>query len=175
MLCFHGMTQKAYYNLFNYANNNVISPWVCSADDGMTYLHTIEFAMEETGECKEEDAKYFAIQQAKESAMIQAAINADSKVYVIEVDLPDEKLEIDYSCNNMEYCRRIDSEAFNKYSKDAIIYSFDVNPAFHGFILAGLVNNEQLNTSEIDPVLLKAAQIISKLDYSEIYDDIYSY
>ena len=44
MICWHGMTDKAFRNIKYGENNPVISPWVCSASDDNTYLHVFEFA-----------------------------------------------------------------------------------------------------------------------------------
>jgi hypothetical protein len=173
MLCFHGMTESAFKQFQGFdLDKNVISPWVCSDGDGMTYVHTLEFSETETGE----DGEYaidHAIQQAKESGIIQAAVNDDSIVYVLEVNIPNEILEVDFSCNNMEHCRCLPSEEFNQYAKNAKIHEFSINKFFHVFRLAGFVNHEQFNWCMLDDEIYQAAKVLSSADYSNIYDSLY--
>jgi hypothetical protein len=171
------MTESA-FKRFNGEQVNVISTWVCSDGDGMTYLHTIEHSINELDCTDESEAIQFAIQQAKESAIIQAAIiqaaiNNDSIVYVLQIDLPDESLQIDRSCRNMEYCRCIDSDEFDALKDNAIIHRFEVNLYFHVFRLAGLIKNEQFNVYALDGGLIEACEIIAKTDCSAIYDSLY--
>jgi hypothetical protein len=178
MLCFHGMTEKAFKQWLNKENKdsliNVASPWTCSDSDGFTYLHTIEHAFNECSTEDTDEAISFAIQQAKESAIIQAAINDDSTVFVFQLEIPDEHLIIDNSCENMDYCRCIDSNLFNKFAESATIQSFSVKRALHVFRIAGLINNPQFNKHAIDPDTIKAAEIVAQCDYSRIIDELFN-
>lgn len=173
MLCFHGMTESA-FKQFTGANPDafVISPWSCSDGDNMTYVHTLEFSQTEIGDNSEHAIEH-AIQQAKGSGIIQAAINDDSKVYVIEVELPDDVLEVDYSCENMEHCRCLRSDLFNEYAKTAKIHEFEVNKFFHVFRLAGFINHKQFNWSMLDEDIYQAAKAVASVDCSAIYDNLY--
>ncbi len=178
MLCFHGMTEKAFKQWLNKENKetliNVVSPWDCSESDGLTYLYTIEHAINECRTDDTDEAISFAISQAKESAVIQAAINDDSTVYVFQLEIPDEHLLIDESCENMDYCRCIDSELFNTYAQSATIQSFSVNRTLHVFRIAGLINNSHFNKHAIAPELMKAAEIVAQCDYSAIHEELFN-
>lgn len=173
MKCFHGMTEKAFKQwIEGKCITNVISPWMCSEHDDMTYLHTIENSLSECD--NDQDSAYcHAVQQAKESAIIQAAINSDSRVYVIEMDLPDDMLMVDNSCENMDFCRCIDSDVFDSYRNKAKIGMHSINPYFHVFRIAGLIRNVQFNKYRLDSELVEAAEIISKADYSAIHEFLY--
>jgi hypothetical protein len=175
MRCFHGMTEKAYkqWATTDSKPTNVISPWTVSDNDGFTYLHTIDHAMIECSTDDIDEAKHFAISQAKESAFIQAAVNNDNCVYVIEMELPDELLETDVSCENMDFCKCIDSGTFNRYKEKAIIHCFPVNPMLHIFRIAGLINNNYFNKYELPDEIVEAAKIVSKVDCSSIYEHLY--
>ena len=171
MLCFHGMTESAFKYWIQGKESYAISPWIVSDNDGCTYLHTIEHALEETGDS--EYAKDFAIRQAKESAIIQAAMNNDNGVFVIEIEVPDSMLNIDYSCDNMQHCRYITESEFNALRDKARIHSFSVNSYLHIFRIAGLLNNRHFNKYALDEEIVEAAQIVSNTDFSDIYDSLF--
>lgn len=169
------MTKKAFLNLKHGENNIVVSPWICSKNDNNTYLHTYEFAKNET--LDNDEAFHFGIQQAKESAIIQSVINGDDVVYVIQIEVPDHELEIDYSCSNMEHCRYISCERFNELfhnSENVSVCEFPFNQAFAAFVIASIVDFEQFNRHDVTPSLLSVANIIKKVDYSSIWDEIYN-
>lgn len=174
MRVFHGMTEKAFKAYLSGSDTSgIIGPWTCSDNDGNTYLYPIEHGYSECGTDDEEEAANFCIQQAKESAMIQAACNDDNRVFVFDLNIPDELLQIDKSCENMQFCRFVSVAQFREYAKDAAIHNFSVNRALHVFRIAGLLWNYEFNESGINPELLEAAKIVSNVDYSRIQDYLY--
>lgn len=174
MRVFHGMTEKAFKAYLSGSDESgIIGPWTCSDNDGNAYLYPIEHGFNECSTDCEDEAANFCIQAAKESATIQAAINDDGKVFVFDMTIPDELLEVDYSCENMQFCRFTSIEVFREYAKNAHIHNFSINRALHIFRVAGLIHNCEFNSASIDPELYEAAKLVSKIDCSQIYDSLY--
>lgn len=174
MRVFHGMTEKAFKAYLSGSDESgIVGPWSCSDNDGNAYLYPIDFGFSECSTDDEEEAANFCIQSAKESATIQAAVNDDNKVFVFDLTIPDELLEVDNSCECMQYCRFVPIDVFREYAKNAYIHNFSINRALHIFRVAGLINNHNFNTASIDPELYFAAKTVSNVDFSLIYDSLY--
>lgn len=168
------MTEKAFKAYLSGSDESgIIGPWNCSDNDGNAYLYPIEHGFNECSTDSEEEAANFCIQAAKESATIQAAINDDNRVFVFDLTIPDELLEVDYSCENMQFCRFVPIEVFREHAKNAHIRNFSINRALHVFRIAGLIRNYEFNSAAIDPDLYEAAKIVSNVDFSAIYDSLY--
>lgn len=171
-LVFHGITDKAFKQFGD--KSGIISPWVCSDNDGCMYFHTGESIQSEYDCDDENEIIHHGIQLAGESAAIQSAINDDCIFHVIIADIPEEYLNVDYSCENMEHCRFISIDQFKQeWIKE--IRHFEINRYLHAFRIAGLLNNTQFNKHGIDDYLLKTAEIIANTDYSSIYDELYEF
>lgn len=172
MLCFHGITAKAYeqYKL-RQGKSGVVSPWVCSDNDGYTYVWPLSTCCE--GVDDPEEARHIGIRLARECALTQASVNNDEKVYVIVVDIPEDVLDVDYSCENMENARYIPENAFYNYNPVEIL-EFDCPIYWHPFIISGVFDNYQFNKSAINEDLLQFAKVCKGGENSALYDIIYS-
>lgn len=172
-IVFHGITDKAYRQFGD--KSGIISPWVCSDNDGCMYFHTAEFIQSEYDCDDMEEIINQGVQLASESAAIQSSINDDCTFHVIIADVPEEYLNVDYSCENMEHCRFVWIDQFRQeWIKE--IRHFEISRYLHVFRIAGLLNNNQFNKYGIDNYLLKTAEIIAKTDYySAVCDELYEF
>jgi hypothetical protein len=170
---FHGITGKA-FEAFMHGDfsgekkNEIVSPWVCSESDGFTYLHSLEHSIEEYDD---DYAEYSAIQSAFESAVIQSAMNADNCAYVIQFDFDPDSVEVDYSCENMEHCRRIESSRI-KPENIVKVYKMELNPEFHLFRLLPVFGNTYFNTYALTPEKKQALKTLSRVDCYSVCEQL---
>lgn len=162
---FHGITGKAFEafmqgDFSGQKKNEVISPWVCSDSDGFTYLHSLEYF---ENEYEDDYAENAAIQDAFSSAVLQSAMNSDNCAYVIQFNFDPEEVEVDYSCENMEHCRRIECDKI-KRENIVKVYKLDLNPEFHLFRLLPIFENTYFNKHALTLEKIKALKALSKLD-----------
>jgi hypothetical protein len=163
---YHGTTREGLMAILH-GQGKPCGPWTCSDRDGMTYLWDPERLMA-VGEIEEPEE---AIRRAFESAQFQAAaMGDDTTLYVLELDLDSEGVDVDASCENMEHCGAIPSEYI---TPDRIVrvhagpFSKWVSP----YLLAGRLDSELLNRSAIDEKLLEIAELVAR---QRIFiDDIY--
>jgi hypothetical protein len=144
-----------------------ISPWVCSDDDGMMYFYSTEKIKEEYGiDFSDECVIPYGIDNAYSSASIQAAINGESEIVVLCLDLSDVHYSPDYSCENMAYiadCADCDSVNISHVVK---AYSMPYNQFFAAFTLVSVYDNPLFNIGGIPKDMLEA---VSQLRKAGIY------
>lgn len=108
-----------------------------------------------------EEAHERAKQMAFESAQIAAAVNGSSenKIAVIEYQPVDnEEPNPDTSCKNMEHSGAV--YIYGPVGKVEKIWVTGYSPWFAPLILKGLLGMQYLETSDIDPALLKTAELL---------------
>lgn len=170
---FHGMTRQAFES-FKLGQGKVgISPWTCSDNDGMTYLYSMQKLANEYANDDPDYLIEIGIQLAYESASIQAAINSQSEIIILCLNLENETIDSDYSCENMDHIADcINSHVLN-ISHVVKAYSIKYNQFLAAFTIAGLLNNQYFNAGYIDPMLYIAAKQISKGNIN--IDEIFHY
>lgn len=142
---FHGTTQRGLDAILS-ATGKMAGPWTCSDQDRMTYLWDAQAMV--AGE--DLDDMQGVIQQAFESAQIQAAVLAeDTTMYVLELLLDPEDVEADYSCENMHYAVTVPSTAINRA---AILrtYRCDFSKWDAPLILSGLIGRDHFNEGIVE-------------------------
>ncbi len=164
MKCFHGTTKKGLKSILANVGTKPNAPWVCSEDDGSTYVWP-QNKLEDSYDFEEHEQ---FVCHAFESAEIQAVIADEQEVFVLELEIPDHLLEDDYSCDNMaEVASLIEMSDFET-NMIVSVYKKTLNKWNAPFVIANLLGNEQFNTFCIDENLLEAAEAIQS---AEIYKE----
>jgi len=152
MKCFHGTTLRGLEAIKNKSENKPTNPWCCSDNDGAMYFWPLN-------KLDEEDVN-MGIQQAFESAQVQGAMAEDFELYVLEVEVPDELLEDDYSAENMEtVASYIDISAFD-YKMVVKVYKVKMNPWLAPIVIAALLNNHHFNKDAVGESLMAVAEAL---------------
>ncbi|MCP3681515.1 MAG: hypothetical protein GY861_02400 [bacterium] len=164
MKCFHGTTKKGLNAILANAGVKPNAPWVCSDNDGEMYVWP-QNKLEDSYDFEEQEQ---FICHAFESAEIQAVVSEEVEVFVLEMDIPNDLLEDDYSCDNMA-----DVASYlpmDDFTTDMIVkvYTYKLNKWNAPFVISNLLNNEHFNTYSIDENLLEAAEAIQQ---AKIYKD----
>lgn len=163
MICFHGTTRKGLNSILNNSGVKPTSPWTVSDNDGAMYVwpsdkleNQYDFEEKETMVC-----------HAFESAEIQAVFSQETEVFVLELEIDNDLLEDDYSCDNMsDVASLIDMNDFDK-SMIKNVYKFKLNLWSFPFIVAGLLSNDCFNKYSVDPDLLEVAESLGEECYRE--------
>ena len=171
MICFHGTTKKGLNSILNNAGIKPNAPWVCSESDGSMYVWPQD-KLESSYDFEEKDQ---FICHAFESAEIQAVVADETEVFVIELNIPDDLLEDDYSCDNMsDVASVIDMSDF---TTDMIVkvYSNTLNKWNAPFVISNLLSNQEFNTYSLDEDLLAAAEVIQQAEIDKEPTEFYDY
>ena len=161
MKCFHGTTKKGLNAILNAEGYKPNSPWTVSDNDGAMYLWP-QNKLEDQHDFEENDQM---ICHAFESAEIQAVIEDTTEIFVLEMEVPDELLQDDFSCDNMaDVASFIETGQFNK---DMIVkvYTCKLNRWNAPFIIASLLNNPNFNQWAVDEDLLELAETLQGADF----------
>lgn len=149
---FHGTTKENYENMLK-GNCKDNPTWNCS-DDNEIYLWDAEKNLENS-----DDVKEYCINQAFESAQLTAAIKGkDTDLIVIELEIPSNLIEDDYSCDNMSDVASLIS--FDDFSTDFIKSTFKCSYSAYlsPFVLSGVIGREQFNDCNIEYDLITLAK-----------------
>lgn len=156
----HGTT-KAGYNAIINRTGKESGPWYCSDRDGCTYVYPFDKVEKEWVTEDEEETEQRALQMAFESAQIQTVHNTETTLVAIVIEVPDNLLDDDFSCENMDSI----ASCFNIADWDKVtilnVYECETNIYHKPFVLAGLIGMEQFNDEGIEPALYKTAKIIA--------------
>jgi hypothetical protein len=137
---------------------------MCSENDGEMYVWP-QNKLEDS--CDLEEHEQFVC-HAFESAEIQAVVSDEVGVFVIEMEIPDNLLEDDYSCENMaDVASYVTMDDFET-GMIVHIYRKTLNKWNAPFVISNLLGNGQFNKYCIDENLLEAAEAIQQ---AEIYKD----
>lgn len=154
----HGTTAQGLADILK-GNGKAQGPWNCCDRDGFTYLWDVEALLE--GEGYEDD--HAAIQQAFESAQVQAAIAGDdTTLYVLEVELDADTVAPDQSCENMPYAVVVRETTI---TRDIITkaWAVDFSKWDAPFVLAALVGRDYFEGSSVtDERLVALAEALSE-------------
>jgi hypothetical protein len=162
MKAFHGTTKKGLNAILN-GGSKPNCPWTVSDNDGMTYVWPLD-KLVSANALEDDDASYqteYGIRQAFESAEIQAVMEESEAIFVIELDIPDELLEDDFSCENMDNVASV--LHMNDFDLKFIkkVYIADLNKWSFPFIVSGLLQNEHFNRWAVDEQLVEIAESLT--------------
>ena len=105
---FHGTSADNLNSILeNGLSASEIKLWNCSQD--AVYLWEVERVAESNGH-EEEEEEYkiqMAFKNAAESGQLACAASKDCRVVVLRIELDDQEVEIDNSCENMDYANCI--------------------------------------------------------------------
>lgn len=155
MVLIHG-TSKNNYKLGLKAKNKSI--WNCSAYDKYMYFWDLR-KIQEYDEL-EKNLKY-TIEQALQSAIVQASINKEKILTIVIKKINDTNIkyiEDDFSCPDMSYASCIHSDNLNELEAIIINIKNPLDETFRLFILLSLLNNDYVNKdviNEKDLIILK--------------------
>ena len=169
MKCYHGTTLKNFVNLLN-GGDKPEGIWNCSYMDDCFYVYPMNKIIKT--ECLEDEEDSYirerCIQNALESGLITAAFQMETQdVIVIEMDIPEEELEDDYSCDNMS-----DIASFTgHFDKNWIIglHSTKFSAMYAPFFVPDATNR---NLGYVDDDLLSMAKIVQNSGDSSVFCDL---
>ncbi|MCP4985526.1 MAG: hypothetical protein GY928_05465 [Colwellia sp.] len=170
MICYHGTTKKGLKAILSGVNHKPNNPWCVSDQDGVMYV----WPSNKLAEQYEHEDESQMICHAFESAEVQAVTSDETEVFVLLLDIPEDMLEDDFSCENMsDVASCINLQEFNK-NMIVGIKSHKLNKWNAPFVLSGLLSNPNFNTYSLDDDLLQAAEVIATCevykDPTEFYD-----
>lgn len=168
MKCFHGTTQENFVNLIN-GGDKPSGVWNCSDMDGCFYIHPVS-KFYDVENLDDEQIIDEGIKNALDSASITAAYQMKSqKLVILELDIPEDDLQDDWSCENMS-----DVASFTEYfDKEWIkkVYTTEFNAMYAPFFVPNLNNR---NLGYIPDELRNIAAIVQRSDeMSNVYCDIF--
>ncbi len=140
MKCFHGTTQENFVNLLS-GGEKPSGAWNCSDSDGCFYVYPVS-KFYDVEDMDAEQITEEGIRNALDSASITAAFQMKSqKIVILELDIPEDELQDDWSCENMSDVASF-TEHFDK-SWIKKIYTTDFNAMYAPFFVPNL-NNRNL-------------------------------
>lgn len=161
---FHGTTKQNFDLILQNGFRPECMVWNCS-DDSVTYFHDLSKSEEpeEEIECQRQRM----ITDAFSSAQIAAAVQgfSGSELIVLEVEIEDNYVNDDFSCENMAYrASCVNNEDLNEFGKIVSIHTRNnYNPSLRFFYIAGLVcDNDWINTGELSRLEIEACKVIGK-------------
>lgn len=168
MKCFHGTTQENFVNLIN-GGDKPSGVWNCSDMDGCFYVYPVS-KFYDVENLDDEQIIDEGIKNALDSASITAAYQMKSqKLVILELDIPEDELQDDWSCENMS-----DVASFTEYfDKEWIkkVYTTEFNAMYAPFFVPNLNNR---NLGYIPDELRNIAAIVQRSDeMSNVYCDIF--
>lgn len=159
MKCYHGTTRENALRILSGECKD--SPTWSVSDDEYLYLWC-PAALIDGGECEEEEeADERAIRMAFESAQITAAMSEEpqKELVVLCFELPDEIIEADESCENMNLSRRVeDFEGLEKHHIKTLKTRH--NCRLDALVISGILGNPNLASWRISDDLREAAEVL---------------
>ena len=168
MKCFHGTTQENFVNLLN-GEEKPSGAWNCSDSDGCFYVYP-ESKLDDVENLDAEQITDEGIRNAMDSASITAAFQMKSqKIVILELDIPEDELQDDWSCENMSNVASF-TENFDK-SWIKKIYTTEFNAMYAPFFVPNLNNR---NLGYVPDELRNIAVMVQRSDeMSNVYCDIF--
>lgn len=168
MKCFHGTTQENFVNLLN-DGDKPTGAWNCSDSDGCFYVYPVS-KFYDVESLDVEQITEEGIRNALDSASITAAFQMKSqKIVILELDIPEDELQDDWSCENMSDVASF-TEHFDK-SWIKKIYTTDFNAMYAPFFVPNLNNR---NLGYVPDELRNIAVLIQRSDeMNNVYCDIF--
>lgn len=147
-----GMTMEQYENLL-IKSGKELSSWNVSNYDNLVYFWNVEKIME-TEDLEKEEAIEQARRQAIWSGLTNVANFGSDYLVILELNLPENLIEDDDSCKNMEQASCIHINDFdNNFIWNA--EKAEVSMMLYPFILAGVTKNEYF-VQQYDNILLNS-------------------
>lgn len=158
----HGTTLDGFKAIMgNKGKQGLPAPWTVSDNDNQMYFYDAVAVSEEWGD---EYSPEPAQRQSSEQAVLQLCSGGyGGTVVVLTCDIPDDLLEQDYSCDNMENARCIPCDSFDP-SWIVEIHTREVDQWVIPLHLACILDNSMFNTSQIPETLLTLAQAVGYND-----------
>lgn len=168
MKCFHGTTQENFLNLIN-GGEKPSGAWNCSDMDGCFYVYPVN-KFYDVEDMDAEQITDEGIKNSLDSASITAAFQMKSQnIVILELDIPEEDLQDDWSCENMS-----DVASFTEYfDKSWIkkIYTTEFNAMYAPFFVPSLQNR---NLGYVPDELRNIATMVQCSDeMNNVYCDIF--
>lgn len=175
-LYYHGTSLESFRNIIkNGFNNDDFSNWTCSGNN-TTYFHDLEKYIE-CGEVEDREDKRLVIERAFESGQIAAACqkSKETSIVVLEFEFDDEEIDIedDNSCQNMDCiasCIDNDDIDIDKHLKN--VYICNYNPNLWMFVIASIIDYNYFNIDNFTDLEIQALELISKVDTTNIHEEL---
>lgn len=167
----HGTTKEGLDAIKN-KTGKISGLWECSTTDSYTYVWPFDKVAKEYDCDNENETRERAIQLAFESAQVQAVNSDFDKIYVLELEIPDELLENDESCENMQMASCFDSVCWDDVTI-INIYENDFNMFYKPFIVCNLLNNDYFTWYDLDEKLVILAKALQGKDI--FIDELYEF
>lgn len=176
-IIYHGTSEESYKSIlengFNPIDADVLT-WNCSDSDYVYFYNPLDLL--EHGETdEEENAEQMAIERAFENAKISAAVQKSrgDSVYVLAVEIDQELIEEDDSCQNMELACKVH---VSYLSTDAIIKKFraDYLPSISLAYIAGLNDSDFINLENFSRVEVEMMKVLAKSDLMSMDELLYN-
>lgn len=174
---FHGTSAKNGRLILEQGFQDTERNWTCSVPNQIYF-----WELNAVADCNGLDAEE-TIQRCKELAFESATIAASlqsslsSYIYIFEIDIDEDELSPDLSCECMDEAVWIDARQLNKLIAEGkvemIVHKYKYSPAFKYFYLSSLINNEFLANyllSEEDCEICKALSQSNFYIYEILYD-----
>lgn len=176
MKVYHGTTDKGLKAILSGENHKPNGPWTCSDQDGCMYVWPLNKVDSFSSDDRDEEAETEEqIIRAFESAQVQAITTATKELFVLEIEVPDDLLNDDDSCENMSDVASYLWMSEFKNSMVVKVYSVDFNIWHSPFIVRGLLDNPHFNKYSIDNALIEIAHELSEDCFlGSIYEFEYS-
>ena len=180
MKAFHGTSLKNALAIVNGSTDKNTGIWSVSDNDGAFYFYPVNKIADEYGldiEYDFDDVIYQGINKAKwhgQAATCHAPTDETTFV-VLEMSIPDDLIEDDFSCPNMDSIASfINIDDLGKVTFD-FLHVGSMSVYHRPYVLSNVVwNDECFTDSEIDPDLLAMANLLASAggDGSDIYEAI---
>lgn len=173
MKFYHGTTRENALNILNGGEKNK-PVWNCSYDDYL-YVWSAE-AIKESEGLEEDEVNYYCLNRAFESAQIAAAASEvpQNELIVLVFEFPEADVYEDFSCDNMECARRVNSDLDgNDFTSSLVeVWSHPHNSRLDAFVISSLLENDFF-IKELEQSLLDAAKLIKE---NEVYlDELFTF
>lgn len=177
----HGTTLAGFKAIMAGAGKSLDhNPWTVSDNDGQMYFFDVESVGRDYGHDYDEEqteALNVTANQSFEAARLQyAAKGQGGQVVVLICDVPDDMLELDYSCHGdsdaMPHARAVPCDEFNpKWIVDIQVADFDQWDCVAA--LACVWGNDLFNRDEVPEKLAALVDMVS--GNCELYDSLYDF
>ena len=177
----HGTTLAGFKAIMAGAGKSLEhNPWTVSDNDGQMYFYDVKSVGEEYGHDYDEEqteAINATCNQAFEAARLQyAAKGQGGQVVVLICDIPDDMLELDYSCHGdsdaMPHARAVPCSDFDpKWIVDIKVADFDVWDCVAALLCVW--GNELFNRGEVPERLSVIVENCQGVD--GLYDCLYGF
>lgn len=157
----HGTTEQGLKAILSGSGKTLCSLWDCSDRDDYMYFYDAKDVAEDYGRDEDEDGTDDAVRQSLENAQLQLVTEgAGGKIFSLVCEVPDDLIELDDSCPNMQHARRIECEKFDPKWIVAI-YTHDVNIWSLPFILSSVITNDLVAEWNVSSELWTMAKLLS--------------